>query len=60
MPAAERLEVGAVRQRDLDAHEHVARACDGIGDLVDPDVAGAVPAQRPHGVKTTFSAAPLR
>ena len=60
MPAPEGLQVGAVGERDLDLDEHVARARLGAGNLLEPQVARAVEAQGPHGVKTTFSARPLR
>ena len=56
MAAAERLRVGAVGERDLDLDEHVARARLRPRHVLDPQVAGAVVAQRPHGVKTTFTA----
>ena len=58
MAAPERLQVGAVGQRDLDLDEHVARAGLRTRHLLEPQVPGAVEAQRSHGVKTTFSAAP--
>src|SRR5207248_9725668 len=60
MAAAERLQVGAVGECDLDAHEHLARCRNGVVDLLDPYVARPVPAQGPHGVKTTLSASPRR
>ena len=60
MAAAERLRVGAVGERDLDLDEHVARARLGAWDLLDPQVAGAVVEERPHGVKTTLTASWLR
>ena len=55
MAAPERLHVGAVRQRHLDPDEHVAGARLRVRHLLDADVAGAVPAQRPHGTNTTLS-----
>ena len=58
--APEGLEVGAVRQCHLDLHEHVAGAGLRAWDLVEPQIPDAVEAQRSHGVKTTFSAAPER
>ena len=58
--APECLQVGAVGERDLDLHEHVAGAGLGGGDVLQPEVAGPVEAERPHGVKTTFSARPER
>ena len=48
MAAAERLRVGAVGERDLDLDEHVARPGLGAGHLLDPQVAGAVEAERSH------------
>ena len=58
--AAERLQVGAVGERDLDPDEHVAGAGLGPRHLLQPQVAGAVEEQSPHGVKTTLSARPER
>ena len=60
MTPVERLRVGAVGERDLDLDEHVAGPRLGPGDVLEPDVAGPVEDQRPHGVKTTFSASPRR
>ena len=60
MAAPEGLQVGAVGQRDLDAHEHVARAGLWARHLLEPQVARPVEAQRSHGVKTTLSARPER
>ena len=60
MAAAERLQVGAVGERDLDLDEHVARAGLGARHVLQPQVAGPVEAQRLHGVKTTLSARPER
>ena len=60
MAAAESLQVGAVGERDLDLHEHVAGAGLGTRHLLQPQVAGAVEEERSHGVKTTFSARPER
>ena len=56
----EGLQVGAVGQRHLDLHEHVAGAWLRTRDLLEPQIPDAVEAQRSHGVKTTFSAAPER
>ena len=60
MTAPEGFQVGAVGQRHLDLDEHVARAGLGTRDLLEPQIPDAVEAQRSHGVKTTFSAAPER
>ncbi len=60
MTAAEGLCVGAIRERDLDLNEDVARPRLGPRHFLDPQVAGAVVEQRPHGVKTTFTASWLR
>ena len=60
MAAPERLQVGAVGERDLDLDEHVARPRLGVRHLLEPQVAGAVEAERPHGVNTTLSAPPER
>ena len=60
MPAPERLQVGAVGERDLDLHEHVARPGLRPRHVLDPQVAGRVQQRRLHGVKTTFSASPRR
>ena len=60
MPATERLQVGAVRQRDLDLDEHVAGSRHRVGHLLDAQVADAVVAQRPHGTNTTFAASRAR
>ena len=56
MAAPERLQVGAVGERHLDLHEHVARAGPRVGHVLEAEVAGAVEARRPHGTNTTFSA----
>ena len=58
--AAERLQVGAVGERDLDLHEDVARAGLRVGHLLDAQVARRVEPRRPHGRKTTFSASRRR
>ena len=58
--APEGFQVGAVCQRHLDLDEHVARAGLRTRDLFEPQIPDAVEAQRSHGVKTTFSAAPER
>lgn len=60
MPAAVRLDVGAVRQGDLHLDEHVARAGLWTRYLLDTQIVRAVKQQRSHGSKTTLSAAPLR
>src|SRR5437870_5806651 len=60
MAAPERLQVGAVRQRDLDAHEHVAVAGLRARDVLDAYVTRGVEARRPHGVNTTLSASRRR
>ena len=60
MAAAERLQVGAVGERDLDLDEHVARPRLRARHVLEPQVARPVEAQRPHGVKTTLSARPER
>ena len=56
MAAAEGLRVRPVGERDLDLDEHVARARLRLRHVLDPQVAGAVEAEGPHGVKTTFTA----
>ena len=56
MPAPEGLRVGAVGERHLDLDEDVALARLRPGDLLDPQVAGPVVHERPHGVKTTLTA----
>ena len=60
MAAPERLQVGAVGERDLDLHEHVARPRLGVWHVLEPQVAGTVEAERLHGVNTTLSAPPER
>ena len=60
MAAPERLQVGAVGERDLDLDEHVARPRLRVRHVLEPQVAGAVEAERPHGVNTTLSAPPER
>ena len=60
MAAPEGLEVGAVREGDLDLDEHVAGSRLRVRHVLQPQVARAVEAQRPHGVKTTLSAPPER
>src|SRR4029079_12466290 len=54
--AAERLQVGAVGESELDLHEQLAGPRLWIRHFFHPQVAPAVVARRPHGVKTTFSA----
>src|SRR5439155_8700849 len=58
--AAERLEVGAVSERELDLYEDVARARFRVGHLLDALVARRVEPRRSHGRKTTFSASRRR
>ena len=60
MPAAVGLEVGAVGERDLDLEEDVSLAGHGVGHVLEPQVAGRMEPERPHGVKTTFSASRRR
>ena len=60
MAAPERLQVGAVGERDLDLDEHVAGAGLRVRHVLEPEIARAVEAERPHGVKTTLSARPER
>jgi len=60
MAAAKSFQVGAVRERDLDLHEHVTGAGLRIGHVIDADVARGVPSQRPHGTNTTLSASRRR
>src|SRR5207253_428177 len=60
MAPAERLQIGAVRERDLDLHEHVALAGHWIRHLLDAEISGRVEARRPHGTKTTFNTARRR
>ena len=60
MAAPESLQVGAVGQRDLDLHQHVAGSRLRTWNLFEPEITRGVEAQRSHGVKTTFSAAPDR
>ena len=54
------LHVGAIRERDLDLDEHVARAGLRARHLLDAQVTGCVEQRRFHGVKTTLSASPRR
>src|SRR5207244_204503 len=58
--AAKGLLVGAVGERHLDLHEHVAWAGLGSRHVLDPQVAGGVQERRLHGVKTTLSTSPRR
>ena len=60
MAAPERLGVGAVGERDLDLHEHVAGPRPRGGHVLEPHVARPVEAERSHGVKTTLSASRRR
>ena len=60
VPAPVRLQVGAVGERHLDLHEHVARARLRPRHLLDPQITGRVETRCLHGVKTTFSASPRR
>src|SRR5438046_3212054 len=56
MAVPERLEVGAVGERDLDLHEHVALAGNRVRHILDAQVARCVEARCLHGTKTTFNA----
>ena len=56
MPAAVRLQIRAVGQRDLDLHEHLAGPGLGLRHVLDAQVARRVQPRRLHGVNTTFSA----
>ena len=50
VPAPKRLQVGAVGERHLDLHEHVPVVDDlGPRHVLEPQVAGAVEDERPHG-----------
>jgi hypothetical protein len=60
MPAAVRLEVGPVGQRDLDLQQDVSFSGNRVRDVLEPEVAGAVQDQRPHETKTTFAASRRR
>ena len=60
MTATVGLHVGSVRERYLDLEEDVALAGNRVGHLVEPQVAGCMQAERPHGVKTTFRASRRR
>ncbi len=60
MPSAVRLQVGAVRERDLDLQEHVRVRPRWFRDVLEAEIPGPVEPQRPHGVKTTFSASRRR
>ena len=60
MSAAERLEVGAVGERDLDLDEDVARPCLGPRHLLDAKVARRVQERRPHGTNATLRTSPRR
>jgi hypothetical protein len=53
------LRIGAVGQSDLDLDDDVAPLGLRLGDVFQPEVAGPVEEERPHGVKTTLSASPL-
>ena len=55
-----RLQVGAVRERDLDLDEHLSRPRLGPWNLLDPQIARRVEQRRLHGVNTTLSASPRR
>ena len=59
MSAPEGLEVGSVRERDLDLDENVAGTWLRPRHFLEPQVAGAVEPKRSHGVKTTLRARPL-
>jgi hypothetical protein len=54
------LAVGPVGERDLDLDEDVAGAGRRLGHVLDAEISGPVPAQRPHGVKTTLNASRRR
>ncbi len=58
--ATERLEIGAVGERNVDLDEDVARAGPWIGHVLDAQVARPVEARCPHGTNTTFSASRRR
>src|SRR5262245_26628409 len=60
VPSPECLQVGAVGERELDLHEHVARPGLGPRNVLDAQVTGAVEPRCPHGTKTTFRASPRR
>ncbi len=60
MAAAEGLRVGAVRERDLDLDEDVARPGLRLGHLFEAQVARPVEEECLHGRKTTFSASRFR
>ena len=60
MAAAESLRVGAVRERDLDLDENVARPGLRLGHLFEAQVARPVEEECLHGRKTTFSASRFR
>lgn len=55
-----RLEVRAVRERDLDLEQNLAVGGGWLRDVLQSKVTGAVEAKRSHGVKTTFSASRRR
>jgi hypothetical protein len=56
----EGLRIGAVGEGDLDSEEHLARARLGPRHVLHAQVARAVEAERPQGLKTTFVASPRR
>ena len=58
--AAIGLQVGPVREGDLDLEYDVSLVRCGVVDLLQPEVAGAVQPEGSHGVKTTFSASRRR
>ena len=60
MAAAERLQVGAVGQGDLDLDEHVAGSRLRARHVLEAEIARTVEAKRPHVVNTTLSARPER
>ena len=56
MAAPERFRVRAVGERHLDPDEHVAGARLRLRDFLEAQVPRPVVEERPHGVKTTFTA----
>ena len=60
MAATEGLRVGAVRERDLDLDENVARPRLRFGHFFEAQVTRSVEEECLHGRKTTFSASRFR
>ena len=60
MAAAERLRVGAVRERDLDLDEDVSPAGLRLRRVLEAQVARPVEEECLHGRKTTFKASRFR